>query len=146
MARVTTGVASDPGSLAPDLIAPCGMNCGVCSARLRAKNTCEGCRSQSALIPKYCTVCRIRNCEEIAASASGFCFECAGFPCTRLRQLDKRYRTRYGMSMIENLESIRDRGLDRFVDSERVRWTCSACGQLITVHKPSCIHCGEPRS
>ncbi len=26
------------------LIAPCGMNCGICLAYLRTKNVCPGCR------------------------------------------------------------------------------------------------------
>lgn len=26
------------------LIAPCGINCGVCNAYLRVRNKCQGCR------------------------------------------------------------------------------------------------------
>lgn len=52
-----------PESLDPTLIAPCGMNCGICSAHLRAKDTCDGCGSESAIKAKYCAVCRIRNCD-----------------------------------------------------------------------------------
>ena len=37
-----------------------------------------------------------------------YCYECDGFPCARVKRLDKRYRTKYEMSMIENLEYIRD--------------------------------------
>ena len=51
-----------------------------------------------------------------------FCYDCAGFPCDRLKHLDKRYRTRYGMSEIENLEYIRDSGLDAFLEKEQSRW------------------------
>ncbi len=51
-----------------------------------------------------------------------FCYDCADFPCDRLRHLDKRYRTRYGMSEIENLEYIRDHGIERFLENERARW------------------------
>ena len=135
-----------PESLDPSLIAPCGMNCGICSAHLRAKDRCDGCGSESALKGKSRAACRISNCNELVASASGFCFECAKYPCTRLRQLDKRYRTKYGMSMLENLVSIRERGVEAFVASERKRWTCPGRGGLICVHKPSCIYCGRARA
>jgi hypothetical protein len=134
-----------PEALGPAMIAPCGMDCGICSGHLREKGACAGCRSDDPGMPKSCLVCRIRNCETIAASESGFCFECAGFPCARLRQLDKRYRTRYRMSMIENLERIRDDGLEEFVASERERWKCLACGGVVCVHKEACIYCGHAR-
>ncbi len=62
-----------------------------------------------------------------------------------MKRLDKRYRTKYGMSMIENLTSIRERGLDEFVAGERVRWTCPGCGGVICTHRPECVYCGRPR-
>jgi hypothetical protein len=37
-----------------------------------------------------------------------YCYECDEFPCARVKRLDKRYRTKYEMGMIENLEYIRD--------------------------------------
>lgn len=135
-----------PESLRPTLIAPCGMDCGVCSAYLREKNHCPGCREVDAYYRSYGVGCKIRNCVEISASDKRFCFECVKFPCPRLRQLDKRYRTRYGMSMIENLESMRLLGLEGFVTRERDRWKCPGCGGVICVHKKNCIYCGHPRN
>jgi hypothetical protein len=44
------------------------------------------------------------------------------FPCERLKRLDKRYREKYGMSEVENLEYIRDEGIDNFIKSERKKW------------------------
>jgi hypothetical protein len=132
-----------PDTLAAGLIAPCGMNCGLCSGRLRAKRVCQGCTGDDAGKPASCTQCLIRNCETLQASESGFCFECARFPCPRLRRLDKRYRTKYGMSMVDNLRSIQEVGLDRFVALERRRWACPACGGLVCVHREECIHCGR---
>lgn len=40
-----------------------------------------------------------------------YCFGCDSFLCDRLKNLDKRYRANYGMSMIENLENIRKLGV-----------------------------------
>jgi hypothetical protein len=42
-------------------------------------------------------------------------FSCASFPCARLTHLDKRYRTKYGMRMLGNLESIRKFGVRYFI-------------------------------
>lgn len=62
-------------------------------------------------------------------------------PCDVLKRLDKRYQTKYGMSMIENLESIRKDGIKKFVANERVRWACDKCGGTICVHDRKCHAC-----
>ncbi|MDP2181098.1 MAG: DUF3795 domain-containing protein [Actinomycetota bacterium] len=134
-----------PDSLVAALIAPCGMNCGLCSGLLRHKDPCGGCRGGEGALPTYCDTCIIRNCDTIAANESGFCFECSKYPCARLRRLDKRYRTKYGMSMLENLERIRDEGIEAFVAFERERWACPECGAVICVHRDACVWCGAAR-
>jgi hypothetical protein len=105
-----------------NLVAPCGMNCGVCIGHLREKNPCSGCRKIEATGKKTLVLCRIRICVERKGI---FCFNCVTFPCNRLKHLDKRYRTRYGMSEIENLEFIRDEGINEFIKSERKKWQSS---------------------
>jgi hypothetical protein len=60
-----------------------------------------------------------------------------------LKHLDKRYRTRYGMSMIENLENIHKMGIRSFVASEEARWACPECGSLVCVHNRYCYGCGK---
>lgn len=82
---------------------------------------------------------------ELAGSEQKFCFVCAKYPRPRLKRLDKRYRTKYGMSMIENLASIRELGLGEFAARERVRWTCPGCGGVLCAHKPERVYCGRPR-
>ena len=47
------------------------------------------------------------------------------FPCERLKRLDSRYRTKYEMSEIENLEMIRDKGIAHFLEQEEKRWVNS---------------------
>lgn len=134
-----------PAAITPDMIAACGMDCTLCIGYLRERKPCAGCRGDDANKPSHCAVCVIKNCDQIAAGESGFCYECAKFPCSRLRQLDKRYRTKYGMSMIENLERIREGGLDAFVAFEQERWECSECGGVISVHRDACIYCGATK-
>ena len=117
------------------LIAPCGMNCSVCIAYLRKERRCLHCRVDDSNEPPTILNCIIRNCETIKTNQSGFCYECESYPCKRLKQLDKRYRTKYSMSMIENLESIKGIGLSDFVENERERWHCAKCGGVICVHR-----------
>ncbi len=127
------------------LIAPCGMNCGLCLAYQRTKNHCSGCNSIDLNKPKSCIKCAMKNCENHATSDSIFCFDCPKFPCARVKHIDKRYRTKYGMSMIENLNFIKSNGIEEFVKSEDAKWKCPDCGNIICVHRKNCFFCGRLR-
>jgi hypothetical protein len=128
-------------SIQAELIAPCGMNCGLCRAFLRSRNRCQGCRGDDRGKPKTRVACRIKTCELRGRAGGDFCTGCASFPCEQLSRLDKRYRTKYGMSMIENLRSIEAGGLASFVEREKSRWRCPGCGAMICVHEASCLVC-----
>jgi hypothetical protein len=123
------------------LIAPCGMNCGICVAHLRTKNVCPGCRIKDPSKPKTRSDCSLSNCKVLSTTGSDFCYDCGEYPCKRLKHLDKRYRTKYRMSMIENLDSIKSLGLDKFLQNEQARWRCPECGGVICVHKGFCLNC-----
>lgn len=132
-------------SMQLSLIAPCGMNCGICRAYLRDKKNCPGCNGIDVNKSASCLKCRIKNCEKIQESKFKFCYECNKFPCSWMKQLDKRYRTRYAMSMIENLEQIKNFGMDEFMKIEKIKWSCKNCGGIICVHKGYCINCNEKK-
>ena len=124
------------------LIAPCGMNCSICMAYLREKNRCLGCRGNDELKPVSCVRCIIKNCEILKKLKLDFCSDkCEKYPCKRLKNLDKRYRTKYNMSMIENLQNIKKDGIRKFVMNEKVRWACPECGGTICVHRGYCFSC-----
>jgi len=123
------------------LIAPCGMNCSLCMAYIREKNSCPGCREDDKYKAKSCVNCQIKNCAKIVKGDLKYCFKCDTFPCERLKHLDKRYRTKYSMSMIENLNLIKNRGIRRFVENEKKRWACPQCSRLLCVHRSECTHC-----
>jgi Protein of unknown function (DUF3795) len=125
------------------LIAPCGMNCRLCIAYTRDKNACPGCRGDDSVKPKTRVICLIKNCEEITRGNVRYCFSCDRFPCDRLNHLDARYRTNYGMSMIDNLVHIKKFGIRHFIKNEKNRWTCPECSQLLCVHKKQCLSCGN---
>ncbi len=125
-----------------NLIAPCGMNCGLCIGYLREKRPCGGCfKKNDDNKPKICRSCVIVNCDLLSNNKSVFCYDCEKYPCTRLKNLDKRYRTKFGMSMIENLAYIKNHGLERFLTNEEEKWKCKVCGSGLSVHRDYCINC-----
>ena len=124
------------------LIAPCGMNCSICMAYLREKNKCPGCREPDEGKPVTRVKCKIKTCEVMQQSNKKYCFECKEYPCSWMKRLDKRYRNKYAMSMIDNLEYIKQFGIRKFVIKEKEKWTCANCSKIICVHKENCIFCG----
>jgi hypothetical protein len=125
-------------SLTSDLIAPCGMNCGVCSMFLREKKPCKGCLP-SPLSAKPHPQCQIRACVQEKNHIR--CIECAAFPCDRLQTLDRRYQTNYGVSLCKNLADFSDLGAVLFVHSESLKWECPHCHSRLSVHNATCLQC-----
>ena len=122
-------------SIKPELIAPCGMNCGICKAYLaysrgvpkqRGKVThCAGCVPRE----KFCFI--KRGCRKLGLGQIRFCSECRAMPCRNLDRVDRRYRSRYAMSMVENLREIESKGLQQFIVDQETKYTCPKCGDII---------------
>lgn len=128
-----------------ELIAPCRMNCDFITSYLAMKNDlklkgfgnmyCVGCLPGSKN-------CHYKNyCELLGKGLVRFCYDCSDFPCRRLNTLDKRYRNFYRMSMIENLEFIKNYGMDRFLEKEMAKWQCPEYGCVICCHNGLCYKC-----
>lgn len=127
-----------------DFLAPCGMNCLICSRYLASKNAID---KKWANIP-YCSGCRTKDkcsfqkkCPLLLKNKIKFCFECKLFPCERLKKLDNRYKKNFRMSMIENLNFIKKNGTDKFIEKEKKGWQCSICDQMISCHNGLCFNC-----
>jgi catechol 2,3-dioxygenase-like lactoylglutathione lyase family enzyme len=128
-----------------DLIAPCGMNCRICIGYFgytmsgkKRKMKCIGCKSREkscAFLKKYC--------KKLTKKELEYCYECYDFPCSHLEKIDKGYRERYNMSMIENLEYIRDNGMDKFLKKQEGKYQCLECGGVLCVHNRKCYSCGK---
>jgi hypothetical protein len=127
------------------------MDCGVSSAYLAFANNLP--RKRSAIT--HCAGCRIRrkqcaylkgHCSRLATGEVNFCWECPGYPCERLKHLDARYRTRFGMSLIGNLDLIKRAGVQALIEQQRIRFGCPACGRLRSVHNRRCCVCETVRS
>ena len=66
------------------MIAPCGLNCAVCSEALREDSPCVGCRNEGRK-GEYCAnLCKIVNCEIRKTLPDGFCDKCPQYPCRKI--------------------------------------------------------------
>lgn len=130
--------------ISEELIAPCGMNCAICSRYLSYVNDlnrsqCIGCRPQN----KSCEYL-FEKCSGINHSSTGeavFCFECDQYPCKQINRMDDRYRENYCMSVKDNLESIKKIGIDEFIQEQYKKYRCLKCGGLISIHNRKCFKC-----
>ncbi len=140
-------MTSDSGfkkPLAKELIAPCGMNCSICSKYLAYVNNlkrsqCKGCRPRN----QRCTYL-FEKCTGINRTTKGnaaFCFECGSYPCEQINRMDDRYRSNYNMSPKDNLDSIQKNGIDSFIQVQYKKYKCSKCGGLISIHNRKCFKC-----
>ena len=108
-------------TLNKEIIAPCGMNCGLCLHYLRDENKCPGC-SSGRKVNGGCIKCAIKLCKERKGE---YCFNCDKFPCDRLKRMDKRYQEKYKMSEISNLEAIKQKGIESLLKQEEKKWVNS---------------------
>lgn len=123
-----------------ELVAPCGMNCNICKSHLRRYKPCHGCNAEE----HDRSPCVFHKCETIKTSASGLCLECEQYPCKTLEKADAKHRGRDGVSMIANLEYIREHGMEAFIEAEEEKWKCPECGGVICVGAwvIACSACG----
>ena len=126
-----------------ELIASCGINCGICKSHFREKNPCPGCRGLDKKTPTTRFNCFIRKCKIFRDRKWNYCSdECDNYPCKQLKSLDKRYSTKYHMSVLENLEYIKEKGMNAFLEKEKKKWACPQCGGIVTCHGGMCLTCG----
>lgn len=129
-----------------ELIAPCGMNCNVCSNYLALVNDTK---SKGVKLP-YCIGCRQRDkkcsfvkkkCNKLLKSEINFCYECNKFPCELIIKLGRGYEKHYHMNMVDNLNKIKEFGMEQFLKTEEKKWKCSNCGETICCHNGICCSC-----
>jgi ribosomal protein L32 len=125
------------------IVSPCGLVCNLCLGFQRSNNTCVGC-NESGYKPNHCVNCSIIHCPEKLGDPKLLCNVCEQYPCRRLKDIDKRYRTKYGESLVENFIWIERMGMTAFKEELIKYWTCSGCGELLCAHRDVCLHCGAP--
>ena len=121
-------------------IAPCGMNCGVCVRYLtiressgKLEHTCLGCRPRK----RHCFLMKsMKGKCPLPSGEANYCFQCQYYPCRALLRLDERYREKYQMSMIENLNFVKKLGIEKFLENEEKKWSCPE--GILCVHNKQC--------
>jgi len=133
-----------------ELIAPCGMNCGICMSYLALKNEvpkrpyivsyCKGCRPRD----KKCAFLK-KRCKKLLNHEVEFCFECEDFPCESLKHLDNKYKKayEYPYSFIKTLKMIKEIGIEETLQKLENQHTCKKCGQNLCIHNNLCYNCDK---
>ncbi len=74
-----------------------------------------------------------------------FCYECKEFPCEKLKQIDRRYKENFRMSLLKNLIDIKVNGMEKFLRTQEEIWQCPNCGGVICCHNGLCFQCDSER-
>lgn len=130
-----------PNEIPDCLFAPCGMNCLVCYVHLKDKKPCGGCYGDNKHKPERCVNCKIKTCAN--NKSFKYCYECSDFPCKLINNLDKSYRKRYNVSLIENSFFVISGGMSLFQKEEQKRWKCPVCSGIVSLHDMECSACKQ---
>lgn len=147
----------------PDLLAPCGLYCGVCAVyqatrddNLKLKEilagvyrgrlpdsdhitaeqiNCGGCLSGRTW--GHCSNCQVRAC----ALGKGFagCHQCGDWPCALIADFPMAIAKKI---MLRSVPHRREAGDERWAHDEEARYRCPACAQALTRGAPRCHKCG----
>ena len=141
-----------------ELVAPCGLYCGVCSIYMahRDDNTkfkerlttiynvpvekiaCEGCLSDKLF--DYCITCPIRNCTERKGIEG--CHQCADFPC---QLITEDFPLEVGKKVIlRAVPTWRKLGTEKWIEEEEKRYICPHCSYPSFRGAKRCRQCRNP--
>lgn len=121
------------------MFAPCGMNCKVCYKHCYSKKPCAGCLNSDIGKPEHCRKCKIKEC--VKDKELSYCYECFEYPCKQIKKLEKSYNARYDASLLENSKYVKGNGIIAFMEQQKEKFTCFACGGIISIHDRECSQC-----
>lgn len=134
--------------------APCGLYCGACGTILADRKgtvealaeewgrkpeelVCHGCKSETTAV--FCRTCTFRDC--VASRGIDYCFQCGDFPCEALAGFRDDPAPHHSV-VVRNGLRMREVGLERWLEEQRVRWSCPDCGEPFFWYDASCRTCG----
>ncbi len=114
-----------------NLVAPCGIDCGVCELFICRDNSllysdllskgipedkipCDGCRIVRGMCPVIEGKCDTFVCR--TEKSVDFCYDCGEFPCSKLNPSADRADVLPHNLKVFNLCTIKCKGIDKFVE------------------------------
>jgi hypothetical protein len=147
----------------PELVAPCGLYCGVCGVYYATRDNnlkfleklvnvyksnipgmdslkpedllCDGCLSDRKSI--FCRICAIREC--VQQKGYEGCNECDIFPC---RQIDEFPMPVGKKVILRTVPYWRQQGTQKWIEDEEARYHCPDCSNKIFRGAKRCNKCG----
>ena len=152
----------------PDVLAPCGLYCGVCAILIAHKENnvkfkeklvpvyapftksvedieCKGCLSNEC-VAAFCQVCDIKKC--VNKKGIKTCAQCDDFPCKRIKRFVIPVGKKVIMRAIPRWKELIDEhgfeeGTAKWVAEEEERYTCE-CGNQLFRGAKRCNKCKTP--
>lgn len=147
------------------LVGICGIYCGTCPRHLAPRIQddayltqtsletgysadeirCDGCLSEK--VYPACIDCRagFRRCAQERNVT--WCFQCQEFPCQRLRDFLDIHIVNgisHPAKLIEELQSMKDRGIDAWIEKQEETDCCPRCGRILYWYDLQCSRCQSP--
>ena len=147
---------------ARNLVGICGLYCGTCPSYLAprkndstqlekqsqlkgitvAEYVCDGCHSDR--VAPRCVNCAAGFRQCAAEKKVTWCFQCADFPCQRLRDF-KDVHVFNGIShhkhVIKDLQYMKKHGVEQWATEQERKGRCPQCGEMLYWYDLECPTC-----
>ena len=144
-------------SVNPDLLAPCGLYCGVCGILIAHRDgnekfkerlagvygvsvdeiRCEGCLSDDVFA--YCRICPFKKC--VQEKGIDGCHQCDDFPCEHVDNFPMPVGKKV---ILRAIPQWREWGTQKYVEQEHKRYLCPECGYELFRGAKRCRGCKTP--
>lgn len=117
----------------------CGLFCGTCP---HYPAECNGCLSDTVAADCQSCASGFRDCAREHGVVR--CHECAAFPCALLKNFSTRHIVNgicHHAQVIDDLQRMREIGVDAWVAQQTQAHTCARCGRLIPWYESACPAC-----